>query len=243
MLEVTIHDGPARLGKYQTLETPAVLKFNLERVVEDQPMPYDVPLELADWSVERTIAEAWKEEDREKIVVIHGSKYVDLRLRCAQELEDLGYHSFMVANPEELLKRPRNLCEMVVKIRKTLSPNSTLYFPWAELNFIPLLAYMGMDLFSDAVCGFYARLGVMLTPDGNYSLKEYSLYDMNYEKLLEYNLNSLDFVLREVREHIRNGTLRNLVEMRSTSTPEVMSALRILDRDYKNFIDQYTPLY
>ena len=53
----------------------------------------------------------------------------------------------------------------------------------------------------------------------------------------------MDFVIREVRENIKNGTLRNLVEQRCCSSPEAMSALRIADRDYTDFLDKYTSLY
>jgi predicted RNA-binding protein len=53
----------------------------------------------------------------------------------------------------------------------------------------------------------------------------------------------MDFVLREVRENIKNGSLRNLVEQRCCSSPEAMSALRIADRDYTDFLDKYTALY
>jgi predicted RNA-binding protein len=155
----------------------------------------------------------------------------------------MGYRLFLVANSEELLKRPRDLLKIIINLRKNMNPNSALFFPFAELNFIPLLVYLGVDLFNQTTADFYARLGVMMTPQGNYDLKEYPVYDLNFEELKEYNRNSLDFVLREVRAHIKNGTLRNLVEERCCSSPEAMSALRILDRDYSDFLDKYTPLY
>ena len=49
--------------------------------------------------------------------------------------------------------------------------------------------------------------------------------------------------MREVRANIQNGTLRNLVEERCCTSPEAMSALRILDRDYEDYVDIYTQLY
>lgn len=52
----------------------------------------------------------------------------------------------------------------------------------------------------------------------------------------------MDFVLREVRENIKNGTLRNLVEERCCTSPEAMTALRVLDRDYPDFLEKYTQL-
>ncbi len=242
MLEIKLHDGPARQGKYQATETPNILKFTPEFMVPDEPMPYDVPREMAEWSVKNTIENAQK-GDVNQIAVIHGAKYPDLRLECANTLEELGYRLFLVANPEELIRKPQDLLKMITSLRENVSPNSALYFPFVELNFIPLLVYLGVDLFGDSSSDFYAQIGVMTTPQGNYNLQQYPIYEFTPEELKKYNRDSLDFVLREVRAHIQNGTLRNLVEERCCSSPEAMSALRILDRDYEDFVDSYTPLY
>jgi 7-cyano-7-deazaguanine tRNA-ribosyltransferase len=242
MLEIVKHDGPARLGKWNDKLTPSMVTANELIVVEDQAMPYDVPRELAEWSVEQTILKA-HEGSRKEIAVIHGAKYPDLRLKCVHVLEDMGYRNFLIANTDKLLQRPRELVKTMVKLREIMNPNSSLYVPFCETNFIPLLAYLGVDLFGDVSCGYYAQLGVLLTPDGKYPLNEYKIYEMDLHQILMYNQNSMDFVLCEVREHIRNGTLRNLVEMRCCSSPGIMSALRILDRDYGEFLDIYTPIY
>ena len=63
-------------------------------------------------------------------------------------------------------------------------------------------------------------------------LKVYRLFDMNHDELREYNKRTIEFSIHEVREHIKNGTLRNLVEERCCSSTEAMTALRILDRDH-----------
>ena len=82
-----------------------------------------------------------------------------------------------------------------------------------------------------------------MTPDNIYDLKNYEIYDFTLDELKKYNQKIMDFVLREVRENIKNGSLRNLVEQRCCSSPEAMSALRIADRDYTDFLDKYTALY
>jgi len=242
MLEIKSHDGPARQGKYQTTETPNILEFNPELMVPDEPMPYDVPREMAEWSVKNTLKHAEK-GDVKQIAVIHGAKYPNLRLECAAGLEELGYRLFLVANPEELLRRPQDLLKIITSLRQNISPNSSLFFPFVELNFVPLLVYLGVDWFGNFGADFYAKIGVMTTPHNNYNLQQYPVYDLNPEELKKYNRESLDFVLREVRANIKNGTLRNLVEERCCSSPEAMSALRILDRDYGDFVDSYTQLY
>ncbi|MDI3549215.1 MAG: 7-cyano-7-deazaguanine tRNA-ribosyltransferase [Methanobacterium sp.] len=242
MLEIKIHDGPARYGSYLTMKTPNILRMDQNSIVPDTPIPYNVPREMAEWSVKETLKSA-ETGDVNRMAVIHGAKYQDLRLECASELEDMGYRLFLVANPEELLRNPRDLLKIITNLRENLSPNSALYFSFTELNFVPLLTYLGVDLFGEAAADFYAQMGVMTTPHSNYNLQQYPLYDMSPEELKKQNQRYLDFVLREVRAHIQNGTLRNLVEERCCSSPETMSALRILDRDYEDFVDSYTPLY
>lgn len=242
MLEVKRHDGPARLGNYDNLITPAILRLNTGfKIIKDEPMPYDVPKELAKWSVEQTVENA-KKSDEKGIGVIHGGKYLDLRIKCANELDKLGITTFMVANPKELLRQPRDLIDIIVNIRETVNPNAALYFSFADINFIPLLAYMGVDLFGDFSCDFYAYLNIMQTPTANYDINKYQIYDMDFEELKKYNKNTMDFVVKEVQENIKNMTLRNLVEERCCTSPEAMSALRILDKKYPEFLNKYMPL-
>jgi len=226
MLEIKIHDGPARLGNYLELKTPGILRSDASLAfIQDEPMPYDVPKPLAEFSVQQTIHQA-KESKNTGLAVVHGSKYLELRMQCAQELEKLGNQVLMIANPEELIRRPRDLVNMVVNIREAVNPNSALYFSFVKTSFIPLLSYMGVDLFGDAACDFYAQLNQMMTPNTIYNLQKYNLYDLSPEELKDYNQNAMDFVLREVQENIKQGTLRNLVEERCCSHPEAMSALR-----------------
>jgi 7-cyano-7-deazaguanine tRNA-ribosyltransferase len=243
MMEIKMHDGPARLGKYSEIETPAIIKVEKPlHILKDEPMPYNVPKTLAVWSVKSTVENA-RLSNENGIAVVHGSKYPDLRVECAIKLEELGNTILMIANPEELMKRSRDLVQIIVMIRQGINPNSAIYYPFAEPAFIPLLAYMGVDLFDSVAGEFYASLNILLTPSMKYDLEKYKLFDMSLEELKDYNKKTIEFSIKEVQEHIKNGTLRNLVEERCCSSPEAMSALRILDRDYKDFIDKYTQLY
>ena len=238
-----MHDGPARLGKYSEKETPGILMTDDSlNILKDEPMPFNVPKTLASWSVNSTVENARLSEEN-GIGIVHGSKYSDLRVECAIRLEELGNTVLMIANPEELIKRPRDLVEIMVMIRENINPNSAIYYPFAEPSYIPLLSYMGVDLF-DTVNGDYnASINTLLTPTTKYDLDLYKLYDMNLEELKAYNQKTIEFTVGEVKEHIRNGTLRNLVEERCCTSPEAMTALRLLDRDHKDYIDKYTQLY
>ena len=70
----------------------------------------------------------------------------------------------------------------------------------------------------------------------NYDLDKYKIYEMTTEELIDYNKKTIDLVLREVREHMKNGGIRNLVEERSATSPQYASALRILDKEYTDYV-------
>ena len=240
--EIKSHDGPGRYGKLGDLETPAIIDMNDFSIADDESSAYDVEKEIAQWSVNQTIEKAKLVEDKE-IAVIQGSKYLDLRIKCLKELEELGFNGFIIANADDLLLHPRDLVDLIVALRQNMKSSSYLIFPFAEAQFIPLLAYMGVDAFFDDIGEYYSYIDVLMSPTKNYDLKTYPLYDLSREELEQYNRNTIDFVLREVREHMKNGSLRNLVEERSATSPQYASALRILDKEYADYLLEYTQVY
>ena len=240
--EIKSHDGPGRYGKLQDMETPAIINKDDFSIAKDESSAYDVEKEIAQWSVNQTIEKAKEVSDKE-IAVVQGSKYIDLRIRCLKELEELGYNGFIIANADELLLHPRDLVDLIVALRENMKSSSYLIFPFAEAQFIPLLAYMGVDAFFDDIGEYYSYLNVLMSPTKNYDLKAYEIYEMKQKELEAYNKNTIDFVLREVREHMKNSSLRNLVEERSATSPQYASALRILDKNYSDYLLEYTQVY
>ena len=240
--EIKSHDGPGRHGKLGDLETPTIIDKDDFSIADDESSAYDVEKEIALWSVNQTIEKAKSVQDKE-IAVIQGSKYIDLRIKCLKELEEMGYNGFIIANADDLLLHPRDLVDLIVALRQNMKSSSYLIFPFAEAQFIPLLAYMGVDAFFDDIGEYYSYINVLMSPTKNYNLETYNIYDLSREELEAYNKNTIDFVLREVREHMKNGSLRNLVEERSATSPQYASALRILDKNYSDYLLEYTQVY
>ena len=240
--EIKSHDGPGRHGKLGDLETPTIIDKDDFSIADDESSAYDVEKEIALWSVNQTIEKAKSVQDKE-IAVIQGSKYIDLRIKCLKELEDMGYNGFIIANADDLLLHPRDLVDLIVALRQNMKSSSYLIFPFAEAQFIPLLAYMGVDAFFDDIGEYYSYINVLMSPTKNYNLETYNIYDLSREELEAYNKNTIDFVIREVREHMKNSSLRNLVEERSATSPQYASALRILDKNYSDYLLEYTQVY
>ncbi|MDR0913541.1 MAG: archaeosine tRNA-ribosyltransferase [Methanobrevibacter sp.] len=249
-LKIKIHDGPGRMGNIREIKTPWLIDENKINIVGNQGSAYDIQREIAEWSVELTNKMAKEfinsekyEKDNINLAIVQGSKYLDLRIKSINKLEKMGYNGFIIANGDDLILHPQNLVDFIVNLRESINPNSYLIFPFAEGSFIPLLSYMGIDGFLDGIANYYSYLNVLITPTKNYDLNEYNLLKLKQEELLVKNKKHLEFILAEVREHIKNGTLRNLVEERSTTSPQNATALKLLDANHQSYLEKYTQLY
>lgn len=239
--EIKSHDGPGRLGKCNGDITPKIFNKEDIKIAPSEGSSYNIDKEIAKWNVEKTLELAENEEY--DIATIQGSKYIDLRVECAKKLEELGYNGLIIANGDDLLNHPKDLVEMIITLRKNLNPNTFLIFPFAEPSFMPILSYIGIDGFLDDSCDYYSYLNVLMTPTKSYMLDEYPIYEMTQEEIKAYNENTLDLVVREIQTHMKNRSLRNLIEERSCSNPQVFSTLRILDKDYSEYVLKNNQLF
>lgn len=244
--EIKSHDGPGRFGRLNKIKTPLLIDTKDFKIADNQGLAYNIEKELAKWSVDETIKKSSDEEvfKNSDIAVIQGEKYIDLRIDCCNKLEELGYNMFLIANGDDLLQHPKDLVELIVNLRENLNPNSFLIFPFSECSFIPLLSYMGVDGFLIDSSKYYSYMNVLMTPTKNYDLNIYKIYEnMERKEIEEYNKNTLDLVLREVRWHMKNRSLRNLVEERATTSPQNIAALKILDKEHEDYLLKNTQLF
>lgn len=242
--EIKSHDGAGRLGKLDGKMTPKLFNRKTMKIAPSNGSSYNIDKEIAKLNVRETLKNAEKHVDEYEFAVIQGSKYLDLRVACGKKLEEIGYNGFLIANSDELLLHPKDLVNLIVTLKKELKPTSYLIFTFAESSFMPLLVYMGIDGFLTDSANYYSYLNDFLTPTKTYDLDQYPLFDeISQEKLEELNLNTLKFVIKEIITHMKNKSLRNLVEERSITSPQNVSALKILDKNYSEYLLEYTQLY
>ena len=75
-------------------------------------------------------------------------------------------------------------------------------------------------------------------------MNNYPIYeDITQEDLEKKNLENMEFVIKEIHAHMKNRSLRNLVEERSGTTPQNISTLKILDKNHMNYLLEYTQLF
>ena len=242
--EIKSHDGPGRIGKVDGKLTPKVFYRNELKITPSEGSAYNIDREIAEFNVKETLRLARENVDECDIAVIQGSKYIDLRIECLKQLEEIGYNGFIIANGDALLTNSRDLVELVVSLKKEAKKSSYFIFPFAELSFMPILTYMGIDGFLADATNYYSHLNVLQTPTKAYDLNTYPIYDdISQKNLEEKNIENLEFVIREIHAHMKNRSLRNLVEERSGTTPQNISTLKILDRTSMDYLLEYSQLF
>ena len=242
--EIKSHDGPGRIGKIDEDLTPKLFFKNDLKIAPNQGSAHNVDREIAEFNVNETLRLAEENADDYDIAVIQGSKYIDLRVECLKKLEDIGYNGFIIANCDALLTNPKELVEVIVSLKKEAKVDSYFIFSFTEISFMPILTYMGIDGFLADSANYYSYLNVLQTPTKAYDLNSYPIYENISQKELEKkNIENMEFVIREIHTHMKNKSLRNLVEERSTTTPQNISTLKILDRNYMDYLLEYTQLF
>ncbi|RAP51248.1 MAG: hypothetical protein BZ138_05680, partial [Methanosphaera sp. rholeuAM270] len=150
MIKINSHDGPARLGTINNESTPLLLDYKTINKIENIATPYKIQKEIAEENMKKTLQIAKNEKNKEKIGVIQGAQYTDLRVQCAKKLEEYGYTTLMFANTDELQRNPQELLDIVINTRENIKPTTTLYFPFATTQIIPILSYIGIDIFDNS---------------------------------------------------------------------------------------------
>ena len=242
--EIKSHDGPGRIGKFDRNKTPRLFYKDKLKIAPSEGSAYNIDKEIAKFNVKETLRLASENVDKCNAAVIQGSKYLNLRIECLKQLEEIGYNIFIIANGDELLTNPRELVDIVVNLRKNAHPSSMLIFTFAEASFMPILTYMGIDGFLADASNYYSHLNVLQTPTKAYDLNNYKIYEnITQEELEKKNIECLEFVILEIQTHMDNSSLRNLIEERSTTSPQNVSSLKLLDKNYMDFILEYSQLF
>lgn len=242
--EIKSHDGPGRIGKIEGELTPKLFDKNDMKIVPTQGSAHNIDREIAEFNVKESIRLAKENVDECDVAVIQGSKFIDLRIECLKNLEEIGYNGFIIANGDALLTNPKELVEVVVSLKRNAQKSSYFIFPFAELSFMPILTYMGIDGFLVDSANYYSHLNVLQTPTKAYDLNTYPIYEGITQKELEKkNIENMEFVILEIHAHMKNRSLRNLIEERSGTTPQNISTLKILDRNHMDYLLEYTQLF
>ncbi len=216
------------------------------------PAGYHIPLEIAKKAVEETLDYAGEHPGFGG--VIEGGRYLELLKKSAELLKDRPMVE--IANSTRLIKNHRALVNVITSIRESVSPNTAIYMAGIPPTNFPALVYMGVDFFDLKMAILGAHEQIYLMHNGLYDLKRLRELpcpcgvcektppgDLNFKGLLSHNVLVTQAVIREVREAMRDGRLRNMVEERAICDVSMMGALKILDTEKQDYLEKYTPIY
>jgi archaeosine synthase len=189
-----------------------------------------------------------KEKFSSNIFVVTGKEEM-----VANSAYEVDAEVYVLTNSLLLARNPRNFISSLVNLRETVGYHKLIYTPGLGTpNHIALLAYCGVDLFDSISLILNARLGNYLTSSGKI-VKDEVFENFcfcpscisgkgDYESILGHNYYTALSELNLVRNAIRGGQLRELVESRVRSEPQMVSALRILDSQYYTISEKYFPV-
>lgn len=171
----------------------------------------------------------------------------------SDSVSDADADVYVLSNALHLITRPVSFANTLVSLRKAIGHQKLIYTPGLGApSHIALLTYCGIDLMDSTPLILNARLGNYLFPHGKI-LKEdiaeslcfcFSCREQkkDFNSVLAHNYYASLSEFGIVRNAIRYGKLRELVEARALSEPWMVSVLRILDRDHYPFMERNHPV-
>ncbi len=154
------------------------------------------------------------------------------------EKAPLNKELYVIPDAWRLFQEPEGLLEFVSALRERVGSLPMIYAPGVMLpNRIPFLIYAGIDLLDNTLVNLYSHRERMLLADGYTTFRE-GICHCEYcreGKIQGHNnlLSSEQMAL--TRMAVENGTLRELVEVRSPTSAELVSGLRIMDNSFFDY--------
>ena len=161
------------------------------------------------------------------------------------EVEGTDAAVYALGNAFEMRREARDFVRSVVSLRTVVGQRKLLYVPgMMEPSNLALLCYAGVDLFDSSLPLYQGSLGRLTIPEGTLQAKDaqWLLPSPNESSIIERNMEAVWQELNLVRHMIRAGRLRELVEIRSASSPWSVAALRLLDFEHYEYQEQYAPV-
>jgi archaeosine synthase len=189
-----------------------------------------------------------KENFQSKIFTVTGSED-----QVANASYKIDAEVYVLANALQLIRNPSKFINTLITLKRTVGYNKLIYTPGVgNPQHIAILAYCGIDLFDSVPLILNARLENYLTTQGKLNKNEIeedfcfcpscTKGKRDHESILGHNYYTALSELKMVRNAIRKGQLRELVESRIRSDPQMVSVLRIMDLRFYSFMEVHFPV-
>ena len=260
---VNKRDGPARIGELtierKKITTPKIIFIDTKRfkapefadilITNEKQKTKKPSLKI----YEKLLIQRDKENNHYYHVVSATNDSTNLKLR------EKTATIFIVANASQLFNQPKKFVEFIVKLREKTGYQKTIYLPSiANPTNIALLTYLGVDFFDSTSAIVNARKKTLFFETGLFKTDELEELpcncpsctninkkpsEMSFQEILNHNYYAINAEIKHVRNAIVQENIRNLVEKRINTDPNLTAILRNLDRDHYEFLEARTPIY
>jgi archaeosine synthase len=166
-----------------------------------------------------------------------------------RNLDNLG-EIVTIGDALPLSREPRRFAKFFAGLRRKVGPGRLIYAPGlADPVNLALLCYFGVDLVDSYGTMVRSSLGQVLIHGRVVQADSEELdkllgmgKDPDRKTILRHNLRQLEHELAVVRDAIRSGTLRQLVELRARHQAWMVEALRFADLDEFDEIERWIPI-
>ncbi|WGI17386.1 archaeosine synthase subunit alpha [Methanonatronarchaeum sp. AMET-Sl] len=247
------------LNNQDSIENPDIV------VPLSKRCPPSVDMDFAEYLGEENyrLVDEFDEESFDSLVmpVVGGGRYKNHRERFGYQFSE--YHSVLLDMVGDLYI-PHELLDVVLSVKKGVGFDTAVYAPAiATPPLIPIMVYMGVDLFDSYRALECSMDDVFFTTSGSQRLEQLSETpcqcnvclehdidsinemsgDIRQNNIYQHNIAMLKGELKSTRNAIQRGLLREYVEQRVKSKPNLTALLRKLDFDYPDFLMKQTASY
>jgi len=177
---------------------------------------------------------------RDRSVVVRGdAKSID------SQASGTDASVYVLGTAFELRRDAREFVRSVVALRKAVGSKWLIYAPGImDVGNLALLCHIGVDLVDSSLLIHQGSRGRLLTPEGALMAGEadWLVRSSDPDESVKFNFESAWRELNLVRHMLKLGRLRELVEMRVSSSPWSAAALRIFDMEFYDFQEMYAPV-
>lgn len=172
-------------------------------------------------------------------------------------LSEVEENIIIVKYASQLLNQSKKFVNFIVELREKIGYQKAIYLPGVgNPTNMALLVYLGVDLFDSTSAIVAARNNQFFFENEiiqKENLKEIfcncprcskkqSPKDLEYEDILNHNYYAIFSKVKQIRNTIENGNLRNLVETQIRIDPESAALLKNLDQNHYDYLERRTPV-
>ncbi len=214
----------------------------------------------------RNSVESYSKE--KSLVIVQPPKSAQIFEKILKELNNLELQNIAITNLLPFINNPRQMIDFIAKLKTVLPVNSLLFLlsPIPH-TYLPILSYTGIDVFSNGFANIAAKQRLYLTDAGGDKLE-----DMNeitclceicskhtepkefissftessvgeFHSLIIHNERIFAKKIREIRSAVKKQDLRGYIERAIQINPFSASALRLLDKNWIDWLIARTPTW